>query len=693
LDVPYPWQENIDVIFSRAFLGFPGVYRTRPTMTVQFAHLFPLWLAQTYATFGHQGVFRLNGVLALISSGIFYGLLRSLVPTSFAVAGTLFLALNPSQVWLARITLTEVFAQLLIWSSLLLASEALKDKNRFLAWWAGAFMGCSALVRIDGLVLVPLLLLSDLMVRIVQGQEATGTLSVWPALRQAALSSFVLAIVSYLVLSPLYWGSLSANSAKIGVAAVTILLILWAATPSSLDRLRRWLMSKTVVGLAGLALFFLTAYAYWIRPSEGLHPALGWLGHHWGGTGETRGYQRDFLANLAQYISPFVVWTGVFGWFVTLSAMMREKRDTHLVVALIVVAGYSGLYLSNPRVSPDHFWAVRRYVPVVIPGFILLATLGTYWLVGRLPRRWSLAMSSIVLLFLTVFTIRADSLIHTFAENRGYFAQIGQLAAKLPRDEVVLAHGLLMEWQTPLHFAFGRRVVPLNVDTQDGSKALDSWAAIETSKGRPVYLLYEGSMRMIGRLKGELLDTIVLSRSYIEKTPWPLPKRILVEEKTVKLYRITGVSESLDYRDINLGAERVWGVEESGFHGQESVGGQPMRWTYGPAKLVVPVDQRVLPKALNVDLESHHPDGTELRLLVSGRELHHGRIPRGRWSKTFRLDSAPVESHVTVELHSDTFVPKDVIPGSEDPRTLGILVRGIRLFESHRLPHRTPVSG
>jgi hypothetical protein len=137
-------------------------------------------------------------------------------------------------------------------------------------------------------------------------------------------------------------------------------------------------------------------------------------------------------------------------------------------------------------------------------------------------------------------------------------------------------------------------------------------------------------------------------------------------------------------------------VEESGFNNHEWHEDQPFRWTNGPAKLVVPVDEQRPPRALRVDIESHPPAGkadeTLIRLLANGHDLYRGRIPRGSWSRTFRLDGVTLAGQVNIDLLSDTFVPKDSEPGSTDPRTLGILVRGIWLLDGDHPSPGGPLS-
>ena len=168
LDIPYPWANEPDAELVRAFRThrtldgsffadhlFPGFFKTGKTLTVQFAHLFPVWLAQAFTSFGPGGLFRLNGVFALLTLGVFYGVCRWLVPAPVAVAATLFLAWNPAQIWTARVTLSEILTQLFIWSGFLVLIQALSYEQTALACWAGGCFGLAALVRCDVFLLAP----------------------------------------------------------------------------------------------------------------------------------------------------------------------------------------------------------------------------------------------------------------------------------------------------------------------------------------------------------------------------------------------------------------------------------------------------------------------------------------------------------------------------------------------------------
>ncbi len=680
LDIPYPWMldESLKQVvtgFPRSFL--PGLYLTSPNMTVQFAHLFPVWLAQAFSSFGHYGLFRLNGILALLFIGIFYGLCRIVMPKPHAIVATIFLALNPSQIWLARITLTEILTQLFIWSSLLILLWAIKAEDQTLARWAGFFLGFSALVRIDSLLLVSLLLFSDLLIKIVAFEELNRKKisSVFTALYQTALPGFALAICYYALYSKPYFLALSSQVAGLSLVALFALCLMLAVNTKILKLIRSLLTSKIILNLLSVAFFGLVAYAYLIRPHVMPYSIINLPKLPNNPLNGTRDYSEDSLVNLAQYLSPLIIWTAIVGWLATLWAIVGKKHQ-YLVPVLVVSMGFGALYIWKPSISPDHFWAIRRFVPVVIPGFVFFAALGTRWLLARLSQRWYSTVLASVLIFLSIFTLQANALIFAFAENKGCFIQIQQIAERLPQNKLILAQAGV-QWITPLYIAFNRKVFPVDLNVNSSKNVLDNWISKQTNEQTPVYLVFEGKPALKG-LHSRKLGETVISRSYSEPTVHPLPKKIVEEKTTISSYEVKGIQA--DYKDSPLGAEMVWGVEESGFYGQEWHGSTPFRWTNGMAKLVVPLSKQNLPQALKVELESTAPKGTKLAVRVNNYELFDGQIGSGSWSKTFSLANVTLGEKATIELLSDTWIPKQLLKDNQDSRNLGVSVSAIKLL-------------
>ncbi len=133
------------------------------------------------------------------------------------------------------------------------------------------------------------------------------------------------------------------------------------------------------------------------------------------------------------------------------------------------------------------------------------------------------------------------------------------------------------------------------------------------------------------------------------------------------------------YEGVTLGVEPLAGFAEFGFHLPEEFGGAPGRWTKRVATLRVLLDPRSPPRILGIETMVPGRDGARLQLLANGVELWGGRIPAEAWSETFSLAQVPMGKELVIKLKSDTFSPADSLEGSRDQRTLGVVVRGIRL--------------
>lgn len=699
LDIPYPWPKDFDDLFLEGFNSISGLFPTQPAITAPFSHLFPVWMAQAFYAFDYHGLFRINAIFAILSLGIFYGLCRSVVPKSYGILAVLFFAFNPSQLWMARITLTEIFTQLFICSGLLLLLLAQKSEDRKLALWAGLFFGFSAMIRIDSFFLLPLIFLSPVVQNLADPASTKRLLPVWISFFKGALPVFAFSLANYALLSTPYFQTLSPRLSKIGFASLISLSLFLISTHKIWGKITQKLFRRRfLLTWVGICLILLTIYAYWVRPhiepySLYNNPASEVHG--------TRNYREDTLVNLSKYLSPLVVFIGILGWYIALWRAFQKEKDYYLLPFMICFAGVSALYLFNPLAAPYHFFEIRRFVPVVIPGFIFFAVLGMQYLLGKVPKKHSMVKFSIpamVVIFLIIFTIKADKLIFTFSEYRGSYLQFKKLAEKLSGDSLILSNGSHW-WITPLHMAFDRNVVHLNLINRPGIFALYSWVALQTGEQKPVYMLSDEPIHFPG-LNFEKMDEVILKRVHTEHTHSPLPQKIVSDQEKIVLYKITGIDQSLHptLTDVNrlilairerlidqdLINQRVIATGLDGCYVQEFLHGIPVRWTNGNARLEVGLSQNRLPKAISVDIASTGGvKEKKIRLFVNGYELFNGQITDGGFSQIFSLAGVPLEGEerLTIELMSDIHVPSQVIKDSSDNRALGVLLKGIRLLD------------
>jgi hypothetical protein len=104
-----------------------------------------------------------------------------------------------------------------------------------------------------------------------------------------------------------------------------------------------------------------------------------------------------------------------------------------------------------------------------------------------------------------------------------------------------------------------------------------------------------------------------------------------------------------------------------GFHGVER-GDRPFRWSIGSARLVLPVvPDKPCELALEINVPGH------ARSPEAGVYLEGRRLAKFDEASTLKVAlPALSEERVRLELRCADWVPRQVLPGSKDPRTLGV---------------------
>ncbi|MFI7450817.1 hypothetical protein ACIBQX_25195 [Nonomuraea sp. NPDC049714] len=152
----------------------------------------------------------------------------------------------------------------------------------------------------------------------------------------------------------------------------------------------------------------------------------------------TRLYFENSLHWVAWYIGvPALV-------LATLAAAVLVRRllkggAPEWLLPLAVIGWTTVTTLLRPEITPDHPWAARRLVPIVIPGLILLAVWGAGWLRERGRgwrfRRWIAPVSVLLLLAPPIVTSIGTAFTPV---ERGEEAAVAALCARIPPDASVL---------------------------------------------------------------------------------------------------------------------------------------------------------------------------------------------------------------------------------------------------------------
>jgi hypothetical protein len=407
---------------------FPAIWiadRDRHRVVVQFYHLWPALLASAFEAGGYTGLANLTplcGVLAVLL--VTLAVRRAFGLVTAGLAGLL-LATNMLQVWQAKYPSSETLAQLLVSGALLGVIVALQTGWRPAAGLAGLLVGVSYLARPDSLLLILLALAAGCALIVTGRFDARagwfaaglaitlphGFYQAYVTARRYTLANNVPDLPALLV-------------AVVGALALALLLrrtapAIGRKTAELLERRRaQWGMGVAVVGVAALLLLL-----GFLRP---------WLFGPVYGDGRGRPFRTYDEATLIR-LSWFLTLPG-FGLALLGLALIALRRWRAAAWTLVLPAMcLLPLYAYRAEVAARLMWWTRRFVPVIVPGVVVLiaAALGAGVAFAAAPARlrWPVrAGSAVAAAFLLVVFAGQSLPLRHHQEHGGSFEVTQRIA-------------------------------------------------------------------------------------------------------------------------------------------------------------------------------------------------------------------------------------------------------------------------
>jgi hypothetical protein len=277
-------------------------------------------------------------------------------------------------------------------------------------------------------------------------------------------------------------------------------------------------------------------YSYFIRPRLGTTV----LAPYWYADSQIPITNHENLMRLGWYLSPLGVGLAVAGGVLML---LNERWDTSW--PLWVVGGAStAIYIFNIFNNPVHIYAMRRYVPIVLPFFTLAGAYAISWLWQRAPwQRASRPVSLALLVALAGWLTYNDRLIVNQVDYEGALTQVERVAALLEDGAVVLfvddpAVGLGAILGTPLQFLHGASSFDLQED-QVEADLLKGQVAHWLGEGTPVYVIRNADSSIL--LLNECLvpaGSAHLDTPRLEQTYDHIPQVIEHVRYDLEVYRV-----------------------------------------------------------------------------------------------------------------------------------------------------------
>jgi len=644
---------------------------------LQFPPTFALHLAQFFGMGSYECLLLFNPLIASINMMLFFALCRLFISSRWALLSAFFFALNTSQVWNARFTLSEMMAQSFILGGMAIAVAAYRARSQ-----TGFIVGCvlatsSTFVRVDGFLLTAFIPIASATIGIFTAKPSQDRKMLLPG----SIASLITSILAYgynTLTSPGYFGDFDDKVAILLIIAVTaIAYALFIASSAFADRVHSFLKKPALLYRGTAFLILLAIYGYFIRPH--MEPFSQFENSNYG----TRDFSENSLLDLSKYISLPIIALALIGTSIAI-VNFSKNRNIELAIILVPWLGYSLVYLYDPQISADHIWTIRRFTPLSIPGFIFFAFWGLTFIANQFKssqwRRLIYIGSAVASAGFLIITLKP---IATLKEYGGSIRIIRAISDSLPHGALTVAN-VSSEILAPLQLAEGHKMIR---GDHTARKPTDFNATVqriideEFASGRPVFVLAQSRQNSLGflepignwdhhipRLKGSNKAPAI--KTHIQK------RSLFLDRMTRNLNKISHVESFFTF-----GGAPAWNVEESGLHGQEYNGSKPFRWTSGSAEFHIGYTFSRKPLSAIVDIFSSKPGGQPVQIFVNETLVFNRYVQESEKSLSIPLKDAPFsDTQNSIRIVSDKWIHRNIGSQSTDERELGLAIDSITLM-------------
>jgi hypothetical protein len=483
--------------------GFSPV-RAGSDLYAQGNHLQPALGAVMGWLFGTGGLFRVNILLAAIGLLAFFALARRVVGGPYALLAVGALAVSMPMLYVSRDMYSEPLMLLFLTAGAALIHRAFgTDRPRDFAL-GGFVAGCAALVRIDSYAALLAFIVAAAVV-MAAADRAHRKNAVANGLALLAAAALPVAI-GWLDVTWLSYGYYRDQRSDIlhEVAGAVLLLgistafiaICWSS------RGRQWFTNdavrrRAVIGAIGVlvaAFVVLLSRPLWVVGHGAFNPTLTvWQAREGLAVNGSRSYTESSLHMIALYMGWPTLLLALIGYGVLLHRLIRRHERT-LSIVLALGLSMSALYIWNWQITPDQPWAMRRFVPVVLPFLLLAAAVAVRSLAALRSRlAWVLALAGATTMI--VLPAHATKPMMRVTDEAQQLSQVNTLCAAVGSHGAVVAVDIqsLYAYAQTLRSYCGVPVIGL-VDAS--STQLRDMNAATAAHGRRLYVMAQDPAKL-----------------------------------------------------------------------------------------------------------------------------------------------------------------------------------------------------
>ena len=665
-DLFFPRDANRVEYAAVRFMGFFILDPDTGAVVSQFPHVYPASIAIGYAIGGLSGAraaLTFWGVFGVLSV---YFLGARLLGRPAAAAGAVLLLLNVAQLWFARYPNADMAMQALLFAALLALARAHADDDPFFAPVAGVLLGLLLFLRFDAVVAAAAALAS-IALAFVAGNRvrwtffaplaAASVLCIWYLLGPMR-EYFWLPLV---FLSNLPWWQYAALAA--GAAALVAAIIAGRRSPRFSERLVSYL--PNVLPIVAVALFL---YALGFR-----HPG-----------GKLTDYDAFALRNFgAMYVTVPALIAALVGYVIVVRSLFW--RDPGFIVTLTAFAIF---FFYKIRIVPEHFWAARRFVPMILPGTLLLVGgAALTGLRGSLPitRVIRAPIGVVFIVLLATQYARASKPVAGHIEYEGVIPRLEALARHVgDRDLLVVesrdAGSDVHVFALPLAYIYTRNVLVLSSAAPDKPTFGAFLDAMHARYDRVLFLGGGGTNLLSSRWS---VTPIASDRFQIPEyeSAWnAYPRYVKHKEFDYTVYAFGPPGPPDVERTLDVGINDDLNVVR--FHAKEVTEGRTIRWSQRQSFVIlnrIRATDRTLAFWMSNGGRPPAAPPADVQILIEDRPLATLHVSTG--FREYDVDIPPDIAAaaaaggepVRIMLRTTTWNPMKVL-GTADDRELGVML-------------------
>jgi hypothetical protein len=674
-DLFFPWHKS-RYYYGLRFMGFFVQDPAAGKVVGQFPHLFPASIAVAYDLAGLTGARSVVGWWAILGLVAVYLVAARLFGPIAAAAACALLAVNVIQVWFSRYPNSESVMQALVFAALLAFGRATEGSRWFFGPVAGGLLGFMLFLRYD--------------VVLAMAAFAAAAAVLPPSRRVGA--GFVIALVATALVGLWYLAN-----PMIAYAAYPLLFTRarggWLLVAAGLAAIAvfRWLVRRAHIARAverglpavlAMVVLTLSIYAYFFRVESGrlaLHDAIAFQTFAW-------------------YITPWALGGAVAGLAALLS--VRFWRDPAFFVTLTT---FGLFFFYKTRIVPEHFWASRRFLAVILPGALIVlagcARIAIDRAVGGTDHgggsTWRRRLAGVlvvgVLTPLGVAFWHASAPVRGHVEYEGLIPPLEKLANSIaPRDLVIVesrdAGSDLHVLALPLAYIYSKHVLVLD-SAAPSKRSLENFVSWAEGQYDRVLFLGGGGTDLLSRhLRATFLHGDRFQVKEYDARVNDYPQGVRRKDLEFGVYRLTR-TDPAPRGPVGLAIGRDDDLNVVRFHAREVDGGQPYRWS-GPQSFVmllgIPAEAREISVWMGTGGRPPQAAPADVEIAIDEDVLGTVRVEQPLAKYTVPLPAAVAaraaasDDPARLRLRVTPWVPSELVGGS-DTRSLGVMVTRVEV--------------